>query len=93
MIVLITEDLPDYIRGVLKRWFMEPRPNIFLGSYNTKIRKNILSFIKKINPQIKFLIIYSTNGSQGFKIEEHGSPKKGCFHFSGLWFMFDQIVS
>lgn len=92
MIVLITEDLPDYIRGVLKRWFMEPRPNIFLGNYNTKIRKNILSFIKKSNPKIKFLIIYSTNGSQGFKMEEYGLPKKRCSHFSGLWFMFDQLL-
>ena len=28
MTVIIANDTPDAIRGMLKRWFIEPRPNV-----------------------------------------------------------------
>ena len=32
MTVIVANDTPDAIRGLLKRWFVEPRPNVFVGT-------------------------------------------------------------
>ena len=34
MTVIVANDTPDAIRGMLKRWFIEPRPNVFVGTLN-----------------------------------------------------------
>ena len=34
MTVIVANDTPDAIRGILKRWFIEPRPNVFVGTIN-----------------------------------------------------------
>ena len=36
MTVIIANDTPPAIRGLLKRWFIEPRPNVFVGSVNAR---------------------------------------------------------
>jgi CRISPR-associated endoribonuclease Cas2 subtype I-E len=36
MTVIVAHDTPDAIRGMLKRWFIEPRPNVFVGTLNRR---------------------------------------------------------
>jgi len=47
MTVIIANDTPDAIRGMLKRWFIEPRPNVFLGTINRRTREKTLDYIKR----------------------------------------------
>jgi len=39
MTVIVANDTPDAIRGILKRWFVEPRPNVFVGTINCERRR------------------------------------------------------
>ncbi|RKX40244.1 MAG: type I-E CRISPR-associated endoribonuclease Cas2, partial [Verrucomicrobia bacterium] len=39
MTVIICNNTPDCIRGHLKRWFIEPKPNVFVGTVNVKTRE------------------------------------------------------
>jgi CRISPR-associated protein Cas2 len=34
MTVLVANDTPPTIRGILKRWFVEPKPNVIVGTVN-----------------------------------------------------------
>ncbi|MGD0816213.1 MAG: type I-E CRISPR-associated endoribonuclease Cas2e, partial [Verrucomicrobiota bacterium] len=45
MTVIIAHDTPDAIRGLLKRWFIEPRPNVFVGTINRRTREKTLDYI------------------------------------------------
>ena len=38
MTVLVANDTPAAIRGMLKRWFVEPKPNVFVGTVNRRTR-------------------------------------------------------
>ncbi len=47
MTVIIANDTPDAVRGILKRWFIEPRPNLFVGTVNRRIREKTIEYIKR----------------------------------------------
>jgi CRISPR-associated endoribonuclease Cas2 subtype I-E len=47
MTVIVANDTPDAIRGILKRWFIEPRPNVFVGTLNRRTRDKTLEYVKR----------------------------------------------
>ncbi|MGF1656614.1 MAG: type I-E CRISPR-associated endoribonuclease Cas2e, partial [Verrucomicrobiales bacterium] len=42
MTVIIANDTPAAIRGHLKRWFVEPKPNVFMGTLNSRTHRKVL---------------------------------------------------
>jgi CRISPR-associated protein Cas2 len=73
MTVLVANDVPPAIRGHLKRWFIEPRPNVFVGTLNPRTHRKGLDFItRNAPPDFGFISISSDNNCQGFSIERHG---------------------
>jgi CRISPR-associated protein Cas2 len=85
MTVIIAHDTPDAVRGMLKRWFIEPQPNVFVGSLNRKTKEKTLAYIKRNAEGIALLILSSDRGCQGFKIESHGDVRRKGVTLSGLW--------
>ena len=39
MLVFIANDLPPAVRGRMKLWFVEPRPNVFVSSVKDSVAK------------------------------------------------------
>jgi len=73
MTVIVANDVPDFIRGHLKRWFIEPRPNIYVGTLNVRTHDKVMQFIvKHAPPDFGFLTITSWSNCQGYKIERFG---------------------
>lgn len=73
MTVIVANDVPDFIRGHLKRWFIEPRPNVYVGTLNVRTHDKVMQFIvKHAPPNFGFLSITSWPNCQGFKIERFG---------------------
>ena len=64
MTVIVANDTPDAIRGMLKRWFVEPRPNVFVGTINRRTREKTLDYIKRNAEGLGMLIISSDNNSK-----------------------------
>ncbi len=69
MTVIVAHDAPDAIRGMLKRWFIEPRPNVFVGTLNRRTHEKTIDYIKRNAADIGLLIVSSYPNCQGFKIE------------------------
>ena len=84
MTVIIASDTPPAIRGLLKRWFVEPRPNVFVGSVNTRTRAKTLEYIRRNAPGLGMLVIGTERSSQGFSIECHGNTLRRPVRISGL---------
>ncbi len=84
MTVIIAQDSPDSIRGILKRWFIEPKPQVFVGSVNRGVREHVLDYLRKNAQHIRMLVIYSASNCQGFSIEQINDPDYAGATLDGL---------
>ena len=80
MTVLIVENTPDKVRGLLKRWFIEPKPNVFVGTINKRTREKILQYVLKYSPpDLAILAVFDDANSQGFSIRRfHDTSRIEC---------------
>ena len=77
MTILVANDVPPAIRGHLKRWFAEPRPNVFVGTLNSRSHRKVLDFIKRnAPPDFGLLSISTYPNCQGYIIERIGPEGK-----------------
>jgi CRISPR-associated protein Cas2 len=90
MTVIIANDTPDAIRGMLKRWFIEPRPNVSVGTVNRRTREKTMEYIKRNGMGAGFLIIHSDNNCQGFKIENLDPGKRKGVEIAGLYLIAEK---
>ena len=77
MTILVCNDTPPAIRGHLKRWFIEPRPNVFVGTLNARTHRKVLEFILRNAPKdFGILAIASAPNCQGYTIQRIGPEGK-----------------
>ena len=92
MTVLIAHDTPSAIRGILKRWFIEPKPNVFVGTMNRRTREKVLDYVKRNAKFMSLLIITTAPNCQGFEIQRWGDPDRRDVTMSGLQLVAEQWV-
>jgi CRISPR-associated protein Cas2 len=92
MTVIIAKDTPDAVRGILKRWFVEPQANVFVGSLNRRTREMTLEYIKRNAEGVSLLIISSDNNCQGFTMDAHGEVSRKGVQISGLWLVAEEWI-
>ena len=85
MTVIVANDTPPAIRGLLKRWFVEPKPNVFVGTVNRRTREKTLEYVRRNAPGLGLLVIASDNSSQGFVVRTYGETKRHVVQQSGLY--------
>ncbi|MFT5623121.1 MAG: CRISPR-associated protein Cas2 [Bacteroidia bacterium] len=97
MTVIVANDVPAFIRGHLKRWFIEPRPNVFVGTLNVRTHDKVMQFlVKHAPPDFGFLTITSWPNCQGYKIERYGpqgASGQQEIELSGISLIEDLTVS
>ncbi|NWH05256.1 type I-E CRISPR-associated endoribonuclease Cas2e [Desulfobacter latus] len=76
MTVIICNDTPAAIRGMLKRWFVEPKPNVFVGTVNRRTREKTIEYIRRNAPGLGMLILATAPNSQGFSIVSYGETHR-----------------
>ena len=86
MLVIIANHLPDAVRGILKVWCVEPRPNIFVTDINQRTEGKIINFLHPYLKQNSGLVMINSNKAtlQGFTITQLATPDKRCVCMSGL---------
>jgi len=90
MTVIVANETPDAIRGMLKRWFIEPRPNVFVGTLNRRTHEKTLEYIQRNATGIGLLIISSYPNCQGYRIETTGPAARMGVLISGLWMVAEK---
>ncbi len=84
MTVIVANDVPPAVRGLLKRWFVEPRPNVFVGTVNKRVRKRVLEYVFRNSPNLGLLVLNSDNSQQGFNVESFGETDRLPVRVCGL---------
>ena len=90
MTVIVANDVPPAVRGMLKRWFVEPRPNVFVGSINRRTREKTIEYIRRNAEGVGMLVIHSEPNAQGFRVETFGETQRKEIRKSGLWLIAEE---
>ncbi len=84
MTVVIANDMPPAIRGLLRRWFIEPRPGVYVGSINMRTREKVIDYLRRNAPSLSMLVIFDDDSSQGFNVLSYGTPDRQFIRKCGL---------
>ncbi len=90
MTVIVANDVPPAVRGMLKRWFLEPRPNVFVGSVNRRTREKTIAYIRRNAPGLGLLIMATENNSQGFSVVSYGETDRKPVLLSGHYLIAEK---
>jgi len=90
MTVIIANDTPPAIRGLLKRWFIEPKPNVFVGTVNRRTREKTIEYIVRNAPRLGLLVIASDRSSQGFAVSVMGDTDRVPVRVTGHYLVAEK---
>ena len=89
MLVVIANDLPPAVRGRMKLWFVEPRPNVFVSGIKDSVARHVINYLLEKCPEQSGLMIFQRiPNPPGYKLYVMGEPKRQLIELSGL-----QLVS
>jgi len=86
MTLVTANNLPDAIRGKLKLWFVEPKPNVFVSGINDSLANKVIDFLfANCTEDSGLMIFQSTNIPPWYEIRFIGnSPTRKIYKPSGL---------
>ncbi len=85
MLVVIASDLPAAVRGRMKLWFVEPRPNVFVSGIKDSVAKKVIEYLYDYCPPESGLMVFmATPKTPGYKITGIGETSRKITEISGL---------
>ena len=93
MLIVIANDLPPAVRGRMKLWFIEPRPNIFVSGIKDSVAATVIEYLYKHCPaESGVMMIRSISSQPGFEIRSIGPPRKPTITLSGLQLIIETLL-
>jgi CRISPR-associated protein Cas2 len=91
MLIVIANDLPPAVRGRMKLWFIEPRPNVFVSGIKDAVAKKVVEYLYKHCPSQSGLMVFrQIRESPGYEIRGVGDPRRSLIDFSGLQLVIEK---
>ncbi len=85
MLVVLANDIPPAVRGRMKLWFVEPRPNVFVSGINDSVADDVVEYLYKHCPADSGLMIFQKiRQVPGYNIRGMGDTKRSMVEISGL---------
>jgi CRISPR-associated protein Cas2 len=85
VIIVIANELPPAVRGRMKLWFIEPRPNVFVSGIKDSVANVVVDYLfKHCTAGAGVVIFKSISTPPGYEIRNIGQPRKNVVELSGL---------
>ncbi|WP_111638048.1 type I-E CRISPR-associated endoribonuclease Cas2e [Marinomonas shanghaiensis] len=84
MVVVVTENVPDRLRGRLAIWLLEIRAGVYIGNTSRKIREMIWEQINVLAEQGNVVMAWATNTESGFEFQTYGENRRIPVDLDGL---------
>lgn len=84
MLVVVTESVPDRLRGRLAIWLLEIRAGVYIGDTSRKIREMIWEQVNALAEQGNVVMAWSTNTESGFEFQTYGENRRIPVDLDGL---------
>lgn len=94
MLVVVANDLPPAVRGRMKLWFVEPKPNVFVSGVKDSVAVTVIDYLYKHCPSESGILLFrSLPIPPGYEIRAIGPTKKTLTSISGLQLVIEILVS
>ena len=94
MLVVIANNLPDAVRGRMKLWFIEPRPNVFVSGIKDAVAKKVIDYLHQYCPPDSGLMIFQrTSTAPYYQIYGIGDTKRDLIELSGLKLVVEKNIT
>jgi len=85
MLVVLANDIPPAVRGRMKLWFVESRPNVFVSGIKDSVADEVVEYLYKHCPAESGLTVFQkVKKPPGYKIRGMGDTKRSLVEISGL---------
>lgn len=85
MLVVLANNIPPAVRGRMKLWFVEPRPNVFISGIKDSVADDVVEYLYKHCPVESGLMVFKkTKQVPGYKIRGVGDTRRSLIEISGL---------
>lgn len=85
MVVVIANDIPPAVRGRMKLWFIEPRPNIFVSGITDSCSEEVVDYLFSTCPTNSGLLVFQhSNRTPCYKIRGIGTIDRQIFPLNGM---------
>ena len=93
MLVVIANDLPAAVRGRMKLWFIEPRPNVFVSGVKDSVAKKVVDYLHDHCPPESGLMVFRRiPETPGYEIRGLGDTKRNLTEISGLQLVIEKQI-
>ncbi len=93
MLVVVANDLPPAVRGRMKLWFVEPRPNVFVSGIKDSVAKKVIEYLYQHCPADSGVIMFrSLPAAPGYEIRAIGATNKAITEISGLQLIIEKLL-
>lgn len=94
MVVVVANDLPDRVRGRMKLWFVEPRPNVFVSGITDHVALKVTEYLMDNCPDDSGVIIFrSLPEPPGYRVHVIGTPDKKIVKRLGLQLVVEKELA
>ncbi|AEH61394.1 CRISPR-associated protein Cas2 [Methanosalsum zhilinae DSM 4017] len=76
MLVIVTENIPDRLRGRLAVRLLEIRAGVYIGNYSVKVRTMILEEIRESIEEGNVVVAWNAPNEQGFDFVTFGNNRR-----------------
>lgn len=92
MLIVVANDLPAAVRGRMKLWFIEPRPNIFVSGIKASLATTVIDYLYKHCPSQSGIVIFrSLPEPPGYEVRSVGPSRKVMTNISGLQLVIETL--
>ena len=93
MLVVIANNLPPAVRGRMKLWFIEPRPNVFVSGVKDAVAKKVVDYLHGHCPLESGLMIFRRiPETPGYEILGIGDTNRNLTEISGLQLVIEKQI-
>ena len=91
MIVVMADYLHPAVRGRMKLWFIEIKPNVFVSGVKDATARNVVKYLHdSCDENSGLIIIEGTNKAPYYRILKKGSNLNYVRNITGLPLIFDK---
>jgi CRISPR-associated protein Cas2 len=93
MLVVIANNLPPAVRGRMKLWFIEPRPNVFVSGIKDSVAQKVVDYLYQYCPPDSGLMIFRRiSKAPYYEIYGIGDTKRDLIELSGLKLVIEKSM-
>ncbi len=93
MLVVIANDLPPAVRGRMKLWFIEPRPNVFVSGVKDAVASKVVDYLYNHCPLESGLMVFRRiSETPGYEIRGIGDTNRNITEISGLQLVIEKQI-